>query len=108
MRPRAKRSSKELSRDALRERLNFYFAYFEEFSSFLDAPYLSESKCRMYFHIVQAVFVGKAKISCHPTILKNKNLSLSASTMALHMFLKSHRISKNERKCLFSQAVVTI
>ena len=62
----------------------------------------------MYFHIVQAVFVEKAKIGCHPTVLENQNLSLSASTMPLHKLLKSHRICKNKRKCPFSQAVVTI
>ena len=67
---------------------------------------LSDFKCSMHFHVVQAVLVEKAKISCHRTTLKILNLRLSASTKPLNMLLNSQRMSKYDRKCFVLQGVV--
>ena len=106
MRPRAKRSLKEPSRDALRKRLNFHSPFFKDIFYLFDASSISDYKCSMHFHIVHTVFVEKAEVSCHRTYLEILDLRLSSSTMPLNMFLNSQRISKNARKCFVLQGVV--
>ena len=59
----------------------------------------------MQFHVVHTVFVEKAEISCHCTYLEILNSRLSPSNMPLNMFLNSHSISKNARKCFVLQGV---
>ena len=106
MRPRAKRSLKEPSRDALRKQLNFHSPFFKDIFYLFDASSLSHYKSCMHFHVVHTVFVEKAEISWHRTYLEILNLRLSPSTMPLNMFLNSQRISKNARKCFVLQGVV--
>ena len=106
MRPRAKRSLKEPSRDALRKRLNFHSPFFKDIFYLFDASSISDYMCSMHFHVVHTVYVEKAEISCHRTYLEILNLRLSSSTMPLYMFLNSQRISKNARKCFVLQGVV--
>ena len=48
MRPRAKRSLKESSRDALRKRLNFHSPFFKDIFYLFDASSISDYKCSMY------------------------------------------------------------
>ena len=103
MRPRAKRSLKEPSRDALRKQLNFHSSFFKDIFYLFDASSVSDYKCSMHFHVVHTVFVEKAEISCHRTYLEILNLRLFSSTMPLNMFLNSQRISKNARKCFVLQ-----
>ena len=101
--PRAKRSLKEPSRDALRKRLNFHSSFFKDVFYLFDASSISDYKCSMHFHAVHTVFVEKAEISCHRTYLETLILRLFSSTMPLNMFLNSQRISKNTRKCFVLQ-----
>ena len=105
MQPRAKRSSKELSRDAFRKRLNFHSPFFKDNFYHCDTSSISDYKCSMHFYVVHTVFVDKAEINCHHTYLDILNLRLSPSTMPLNMFLKSQRISKIARKCFVLQGV---
>ena len=86
MLPRAKRSLKEPSRDALRKRLNFH-SFFKDIFYLFDASSISDYKCSVHLHVVHTVFVEKAEISCHRTYLEILNLRLSPSTMPLNMFL---------------------
>ena len=102
MRPRAKRSLKEPSRDALRKRLNFHSSSFKDIFYLFDASSISDYKCSMHFPVVHTVFVEKAEISCHRTYLEILNLRLFW-TMPLNIFLNSQRISKNARKCFVLQ-----
>ena len=106
MRPRAKRSSKEPSRDALRKRLNFHSPFFKDIVFLFDESSISDYKCSMHFHVGHTVYVEKAEISCHPTFLEILNLRLSSSTMPLNMILNSQSISKNARTCFVLQGVV--
>ena len=106
MRPRAKRSSKEPSHDALRKQLNFHSPFFKDNFYLFDATSISDYKCSMHFHVVHTVFVETAEISCHRTYLEIHNLRLSPSTMPLNMFLNSQRISLNAGKCFVLQGVV--
>ena len=104
--PRAKRSLKEPSRDALRKRLNFHSPFFKDIFYLFDASSISDYKCSMHFHVVHTVFVEKAEISCHRTYLEILNLRLFSSTKPLNMFLNSQKIRKNARKCFVLQGVV--
>ena len=106
MRPLAKRSLKEPSRDALRKQPNFHSPFLKDIFYLFDASSISDYKCRMLFYIVHTVVVEKAEISCHHSYLEILNLRLSPSTMPLNMFFNSQRISKNARKCLVLQGVV--
>ena len=57
----------------------------------------------MHFHVVHAVFVEKAEISCHRNYmyLEILNLRLFPSSMPLKMFLNSQRISKMSESASF-------
>ena len=101
MRPRAKRSLKEQSRDALRKQLNFHSPFFKDIFYLFDTSSISDYKCSMHFHVVHTVFVEKAEISCHRTYLEILNLRLSSKTMPLNMFLNSQRIRKMPENALF-------